>query len=105
MRVSKIALNGFRNYEWETAEFDPGTNVISGQNAQGKTNLLEAVYMLSLGKSSRTRLDRELVGFGYSAAEIPAKPPPATNTSHESEITVSLTGSRMVFIFKTPSEE
>ena len=70
MRVSKIALSGFRNYEFETAEFDPGTNVISGQNAQGKTNLLEAVYMLSLGKSFRTRFDRELVGFGYSGAEI-----------------------------------
>lgn len=73
MRVLKIALNGFRNYEWETAEFDPGTNVISGQNAQGKTNLLEAVYMLSLGRSFRTRFDKELVGFGYSAAEILAQ--------------------------------
>ena len=73
MRVVKIALNGFRNYEWETADFAPGTNVISGQNAQGKTNLLEAVYMLSLGKSFRTRFDRELVGFGYSSAEILAQ--------------------------------
>ena len=73
MRVVKIALNGFRNYQWETAEFIPGTNVISGQNAQGKTNLLEAVYMLSLGKSFRTRFDKELVGFGYSSAEILAQ--------------------------------
>ena len=60
MRVVKIALNGFRNYEWETADFAPGTNVIFGQNAQGKTNLLEAVYMLSLGKSFRTRLTGSL---------------------------------------------
>ena len=70
MRIEKIALNGFRNYEWDTAEFAPGTNVISGQNAQGKTNLLEAVYMLSCGRSFRTRYDRELVGFGYSEAQI-----------------------------------
>ena len=70
MRIEKIALNGFRNYEWETVEFAPGTNVISGQNAQGKTNLLEAVYMLSCGKSFRTRFDRELLGFGYSECEI-----------------------------------
>ena len=70
MRIEKLALNGFRNYEWETVEFAPGTNVISGQNAQGKTNLLEAVYMLSCGRSFRTRFDRELVGFGYSEAEI-----------------------------------
>ena len=70
MRVEKLALNGFRNYEWESVSFDPGTNVISGQNAQGKTNLLEAVYMLSCGRSFRTRFDKELVGFGYSAGEI-----------------------------------
>ena len=73
MRVDKIALNGFRNYEWETAEFAPDTNVITGPNAQGKTNLLEAVYMLSAGRSFRTRFDRELIGFGYSAAEILAE--------------------------------
>lgn len=70
MRVEKIALSGFRNYEFETAEFDPGTNVIYGQNAQGKTNLLESVYMLSCGRSFRTRFDRELVGFGFSSADI-----------------------------------
>lgn len=73
MRVKRIALNGFRNYEFETAELKPETNVIFGQNAQGKTNLLEAVYMLSLGKSFRTRFDKELVGFGYSSAEILAE--------------------------------
>lgn len=70
MIVKRIALNGFRNYEFETADFDPGTNVITGENAQGKTNLLESVYMLSCGRSFRTRLDRELVGFEYSSAEI-----------------------------------
>ena len=70
MRVRRIALNGFRNYEWETVEFDAGTNVICGPNAQGKTNLLEAVYMLSCGRSFRTRFDRELIGFGYSDGQI-----------------------------------
>ncbi len=73
MNIRKIALNGFRNYEWETADFSPGTNVISGPNAQGKTNLLEAVYLLSAGRSFRTRFDRELIGFGFSAAEILAE--------------------------------
>ena len=70
MMVRRIALNGWRNYEWETVEFSPSTNVIRGQNAQGKTNLLEAVYMLAMGRSFRSRFDRELVGFGYSSAEI-----------------------------------
>ena len=73
MNVEKIALNGFRNYQWESADFSPDTNVIYGENAQGKTNLLEAVYMLSTGRSFRTRFDRELVGFGYDSAEILAQ--------------------------------
>lgn len=70
MRADRIALSGFRNYDWETVDFAPGTNVIAGANAQGKTNLLEAVYLLAGGRSFRTRFDRELVGFGFSAAEI-----------------------------------
>lgn len=70
MIVKRIALSGFRNYDFETVEFDPGTNVIAGENAQGKTNLLESVYMLSCGKSFRTRFDKELVGFEFSSADI-----------------------------------
>ena len=70
MIVRKIALNGWRNYAFATAEFSPGTNVITGENAQGKTNLLEAVYLLTGGKSFRTRFDRELIGFGYTSAEV-----------------------------------
>ena len=85
MIIKKIALNGFRNYDWETAEFDGGTNVICGANAQGKTNLLEAVYMLSCGKSFRTRFDKELIGFDYSSADILAE-----LTSHEREQTINI---------------
>lgn len=70
MIVKRIALSGFRNYDFETVEFDPGTNVIAGENAQGKTNLLESVYMLSCGRSFRTRFDKELVGFEFSSADI-----------------------------------
>ena len=70
MIVRRIALNGWRNYTFAAAEFSPGTNVITGENAQGKTNLLEAVYLLTGGKSFRTRFDRELIGFGYTGAEV-----------------------------------
>ena len=70
MRVDRIALSGWRNYEFESVCFDPGTNVVTGPNAQGKTNLLEAVYLLACGRSFRTRFDRELIGFDCSGAEI-----------------------------------
>lgn len=85
MRINRIALNGFRNYDFETADFSPGTNVIYGANAQGKTNLLEAVYILASGKSFRTRFDRELIGFGCDSAEILADV-----MSHEREQTVRI---------------
>lgn len=85
MRVKRIALNGFRNYDFETADFSPGTNVIYGANAQGKTNLLEAVYILAAGKSFRTRFDRELMGFGNDSCEILAD-----IESHEREQTVRI---------------
>ena len=85
MIVRRIALNGFRNYDFETADFDAGTNVICGDNAQGKTNLLEAVYMLAMGRSFRTRFDKELVSFGSDGADILADV-----YSHGREQTVNL---------------
>ena len=64
MRLESLHLENFRNYESLQIAFDPVCNVICGENAQGKTNLLEAMVCLSCGRSHRTRLDRELVRFG-----------------------------------------
>ena len=58
MKIDRLALTGFRNYEWESIDFSGGTNVIYGNNAQGKTNLIEAVYLLAYGRSFRTRYDK-----------------------------------------------
>ena len=71
MRIDRVELRNFRNYGEAETEFEPGINVITGENAQGKTNLLEAVYMLTSGRSFRTRFDRELIRFGreYGALE------------------------------------
>ena len=73
MRVDRLTLRGFRNYGEATAGFAPGINVISGENAQGKTNLLEAVWMLSGGRSFRSRFDRELIGYEREFAELEAE--------------------------------
>lgn len=73
MRVDKLTLRGFRNYDSAEVHFDGGINVISGRNAQGKTNLLEAVYLLSGGRSFRTRFDREMIGFDRDFAEVSAE--------------------------------
>lgn len=82
MRVDRLRLCGFRNYEEAAVSFDEGINVISGQNAQGKTNLLEAVYLLSGGRSFRTRFDRELIGFDRDCAEVSADIFAAERTQH-----------------------
>lgn len=63
MRLDHIILENFRNYASQEVTFDPTCNVICGENAQGKTNLLEAMVCLSTGKSHRTRTDRELIRF------------------------------------------
>lgn len=64
MQINSLSLEQFRNYESQRVDFDPCCNVIYGANAQGKTNLLEAIVCLSCGKSPRTRSDRELICFG-----------------------------------------
>ena len=63
MYVKKLKLTGFRNYKSEEFEFLPSTNILYGNNAQGKTNALEALYLFSIGKSFRTQQDRELISF------------------------------------------
>ncbi len=70
MRIERLALSGFRNYSEQAVEFGPDVNVISGPNAQGKTNLLEAVYLLTGAHSFRTRFDREMIGFDCGWASI-----------------------------------
>ena len=70
MNVKRISLTGFRNYEFEAVDFKEGINVITGNNAQGKTNLIEAVYLLAYGKSFRSKTDREIINFDYSSATL-----------------------------------
>ncbi len=68
MILRKLELDFFRNYLHAEAEFSPGVNVIWGENAQGKTNLLEAAAYLSGAGSHRARYDRELIQFGVDHA-------------------------------------
>ena len=73
MKLRRIALDGFRNYTDFTAEFSPGVNVIWGENAQGKTNLLEAIGFLSGARSHRARGDKELISFHRDKGTITAE--------------------------------
>ena len=61
MFLKKIFLKGFRNYAFQEIDFQEGTNIFFGENAQGKTNLLEAIYLLSQGRPYRASKDQDLI--------------------------------------------
>lgn len=70
MVIEYLELANYRNYENLSIQFDPVTNIIYGQNAQGKTNILESIYVGSTAKSHRGSKDRELIRFNEDEAHI-----------------------------------
>jgi len=97
MRINAIELEGFRNYEGLRAEFSPSVNLICGENAQGKTNLLESIGFLSGAKSHRARSDRELVSFDQSEGSIKASLE-SRDRDFFVEAYLSRTGRRKLFV-------
>lgn len=70
MIIESIELKNYRNYRELHMDFSPGTNILYGDNAQGKTNILEAVYVCSTTKSHRGSRDRELIRFEEEESHI-----------------------------------
>lgn len=70
MYIKNIELKDFRNYESLNTVFNENVNIFIGNNAQGKTNLLEAIYMNAMARSFKTSKDRELIRFGEEFCKI-----------------------------------
>ena len=70
MKVKKVELFNYRNYLLNSIEFGDGLNVIEGHNAQGKTNLIEAVYFCAVGKSFRATREKEVLNWDKDVAKI-----------------------------------
>ena len=70
MKLKTLQLENYRNYEAVTLNCHPEVNILIGENAQGKTNLLESIYVLALAKSHRTSNDKELIRFNSEYAKI-----------------------------------
>lgn len=70
MILKSVALSHFRNYRDLYLEFDQGTNILYGDNAQGKTNVLESVYVSGTTRSHKGSKDKELIQFGQEEAHI-----------------------------------
>ena len=70
MRINSIILENFRNYRNLELDFDESRNIIVGENAQGKTNLIEAIYLTAFAKSFRTSNSADLISFGADSARV-----------------------------------
>ena len=70
MWISKIILNNFRNYENEEIELNKNLNIFYGENAQGKTNIIESIFLSSMGKSFRAKKDIEMIRLGKENASV-----------------------------------
>ena len=70
MKIESLKLKNFRNYELLSLEFDKATNIFYGDNAQGKTNILEAVYLSGTTKSHRGAKDKDLIRFEQNESHI-----------------------------------
>ncbi len=93
MIIKSIELKNFRNYEDLNISFDEGTNILYGDNAQGKTNVLEAAYMSGTTKSHKGSKDKEMIRFNEQEAHIRtvvAKKQPGTDVLKEYQIDMHL---------------
>ena len=70
MVIKSLKLKNYRNYDLLDLRFDPNTNILYGDNAQGKTNILEALYLSGTTKSHRGTKDRDVIQFGYDESHI-----------------------------------
>jgi DNA replication and repair protein RecF len=73
MTINKLSVTNFRNLNINSLQLSPGVNIFHGANAQGKTNLLEAVYFCAFGRGLRTKHDHELIRWGEATATVQAE--------------------------------
>ena len=70
MKVKSLELNNFRNYDNLSLSFEDGLNVVVGKNAQGKTNMLESIFLCAIGKSPRTSKEKEMIKWEKNRAKV-----------------------------------
>lgn len=70
MEIKSVELKNFRNYTLQKVGFKSGLNILEGKNAQGKTNLLEAVFLCAIGKSPRTNKEKELLKWNEQMGKV-----------------------------------
>lgn len=101
MIVEELKVINYRNYEQMHLKFHPRLNVFIGNNAQGKTNLLEAIYLCSAGKSFRTNRDQELINMSKKQAYVNVKVN-KVNTNANIEVRLNMDRKKDIKVNKIP---
>lgn len=95
MWISKIKINNFRNYELQEINLEKNINVFYGENAQGKTNIIESIFLCSMGRSFRTNKDKEMIKLNSENAIIEIE---YQKTDRDGKIKIELGNRKNVYI-------
>jgi len=101
MYIKSLVVENFRNYKKQELKLSPGTNVFFGNNAQGKTNILEACYLFSHGRSHRAKSDTELIKFGEKLFTLNAVFTDSVR-EHNAVIRINAEGKKMIKVNNVP---
>ena len=97
MWIKELEIKNFRNYDYEKINFNKNINVLYGENAQGKTNILESIFICSMGKSFRTNKDKELIKFNKESSFININ---FENKNREGNIKIELSNKKQIYVNK-----
>lgn len=95
MWINKIKINNFRNYKQEEIKLDKNINLFYGENAQGKTNIIEAIFLGSMGKSFRTKKDKEMIKLNSEKAEVEIE---YEKSDREGKIKIELSNKKNIYL-------
>ena len=95
MLITELELEKFRNYEKQKIEFSNNINIFYGDNAQGKTNIIEAIFITAFGKSFRTNKERELIKYKEDFLNVSLK---YKNKDREGNIKVQIADKKNIFV-------
>ena len=95
MWIKKIKINNFRNYKNQEINLEKNINIFYGENAQGKTNIIEAIFLSSMGKSFRAKKDKEMIMLGEENSNIELE---YEKTDRHGKIKIELGNKKIVYI-------
>ena len=95
MWIKKIKINNFRNYNYQEINLEKNINIFYGENAQGKTNIIEAIFLSSMGKSFRAKKDKEMIMLGKESSNIELE---YEKKDRDGKIKIELGNKKIVYI-------